>query len=297
MMDESHDGQVAFDSHGEACYMGSTLQNKCRVMSDVYLNIHRAAQAAGVSPSALRLWESRGLVRPQKTPSGHRRYTVEDVGRIRDIRRLRSVQGLNLAAIQGVLGVNGTAPTQRASHGARAVGRALQALRLRRRLTLRQVRDKTGLALSFISSVEHGVGRPSLASLTRLARCYGTAVSALTAGRARRVGKVIRAGHYRVLPMLGDGVKIEQLAEGRCAMDCQRFTLSPGAGSRGQYSHEGEEFIHVLSGRFEITLDGRQRYQLNAGDSMYFESTSLHAWVNPGSETTVLLWINTPPTF
>jgi len=80
-------------------------------------------------------------------------------------------------------------------------------------------------------------------------------------------------------------------------MDCQRFTLSPGAGSRGQYSHEGEEFIHVLSGRFEITLDGRQRYQLNAGDSMYFESTSLHAWVNPGSETTMLLWINTPPTF
>src|SRR5438034_3645212 len=63
--------------------------------------------------------------------------------------------------------------------------------------------------------------------------------------------------------MLGDGVKIEQLAEGRCAMDCQRFTLSPGAGSRGQYSHEGEEFIHVLSGRFEITLDGRQRYQLD----------------------------------
>src|SRR5438093_10414589 len=58
-----------------------------------------------------------------------------------------------------------------------------------------------------------------------------------------------------------------------------------------------EEFIHVLSGRFEITLDGRQRYQLNAGDSMYFESTSLHAWVNPGSETTMLLWINTPPTF
>src|SRR2546427_48748 len=77
----------------------------------------------------------------------------------------------------------------------------------------------------------------------------------------------------------------------------ERFTLSPGAGSRGQYSHEGEEFIHVLSGRFEITLDGRQRYQLNAGDSMYFESTSLHAWVNPGSETTMLLWINTPPTF
>src|SRR5438034_10209475 len=98
MMDESHDGQVAFDSHGAACYMGSTLQNKCRVMSDVYLNIHRAAQAAGVSPSALRLWECGGLVRPPKTPSGHRRDTARAVRRIRPIRRLRSLTGLNLAA-------------------------------------------------------------------------------------------------------------------------------------------------------------------------------------------------------
>src|SRR2546428_8447333 len=101
--------------------MGSTLQNKCRVMSDVYLNIHRAAQAAGVSPSALRLWEYRGLVRPQKTPSRHPRYTAEVGGRGRDIRRLRSVPGPNPAAIPGALGVNGTAPTQRASHGSRAV--------------------------------------------------------------------------------------------------------------------------------------------------------------------------------
>jgi hypothetical protein len=30
---------------------------------------------------------------------------------------------------------------------------------------------------------------------------------------------------------------------------------------------------------------------------MYFKSTALHAWANPGPETTVLLWINTPPTF
>src|SRR5437763_15405725 len=104
-------------------------------MSDVYLNIHRAAQAAGVSPSALRLWEYRGLVRPQKTPSGHRRYTAEDVGRSRDIRRLRSVQGLNLAANQGVLGVNGTAPPQPASHAARPVARPLQPLPPRRPLT------------------------------------------------------------------------------------------------------------------------------------------------------------------
>ncbi len=283
----------------EACYsFASTLQNKCKVLARPLFNIRKTAQEAGVSPSALRSWERRGLLVPRKTPSGHRRYTEEDVSRIRDIRRLRSLQGLNLAAIEAILGVNGRSQTGAGrSRGNHEIGRRLQALRAGKGLTLRRVSQRTGLALSFINSIEHGVGHPSVASLQKLGRCYGTTVSALTARRSRRAGKVIRAGKYRVLPMLGEGIRIEQLAEGRCAMDCQRFALSPGAGSQGQYSHEGEEFIHVLSGRFEITLDGRERYRLGAGDSMYFKSSSLHAWVNPGPAVAVLLWINTPPTF
>lgn len=266
-------------------------------MTTSFLNIQKTADAAGVSPSVLRLWERRGLVVPRKTPSGHRRYTQDDVSRIRDIRRLRLLQGLNLAAIATILGVNGSGPNGGPPEATRELGRRLQALRAREGMTLREASRKTGLAPSFISSIEHGVGQPSVASLQKLARCYGTTVSALTAHRARPARKAIRAGRYRVLPMLGEGIKIEQLAEGRLAMDCQRFTLAPGAGSQGQYAHEGEEFIHVLSGRLEITLAGRERYRLGPGDSMYFKSSAFHAWSNPGPDLTVLLWINTPPTF
>jgi len=80
-------------------------------------------------------------------------------------------------------------------------------------------------------------------------------------------------------------------------MDCQRWTLAPGAGSNGAYSHEGEEFIHVLEGRFEVVLEGKERYVLAEGDSIYFPSTAMHAWGNPGPRAAVLLWVNTPPTF
>ncbi len=97
--------------------------------------------------------------------------------------------------------------------------------------------------------------------------------------------------------MLGKGIRVEQLAEGQWAMECQRFTIRPGAGSEGPYAHEGEEFIYVLAGQVEITLDGRERYRLGPGDSTYFKSTSQHAWRNPGAEAAVLIWINTPPTF
>jgi DNA-binding transcriptional MerR regulator/quercetin dioxygenase-like cupin family protein len=260
--------------------------------------IHVAARAMGVNPSTLRLWERSGLVTPRRTSSGHRRYTPHDLSRIRDIKRLRSVQQLNLAAIRTILGVERAGPSGAAqASGEPGLGRQLHATRVHQGLTLREVSRRTGLAISFLNSIEHGTGRPSIASLTKLARCYGSTISALTSRRIRSAGKVIQAGRYRTLPMLGEGIKVEQLAEGQWAMECQRFTIHPGAGSEGQYAHEGEEFIHVLAGQFEIILDGREQYRLRPGDSTYFKSTSYHAWRNPGTETAVLLWINTPPTF
>ncbi len=262
-------------------------------------SIREVASVTGVSASTLRQWERRGLLRPARTAKGHRRYTEQDISRIRDIQRLRSVQRLNFAAIDATLGRKPAPCHSRQPSGQPEpdLGRQLQTLRLKRKWTVREVARRVGLSASFVSAIEQGVGQPSIAALKKLARCYGTTILALSSPPLLPPGKVIREGAYRVLPMLGPGIKVEQLAEGRLAMDCQRFTLSPGAGSQGQYAHEGEEFIHVISGAFEITLDGKERYRLRAGDSIYFKSTTLHAWVNPGPGETVLLWVNTPPTF
>lgn len=207
------------------------------------------------------------------------------------------MQGLNLAAIAATLGTDGCGKDSQPGEANRQLDRRLHALRTRLGVTLRAVSRKTGLGRSYISAIEQGAENPSVASLQKLARCYGTTVAELTAPRVQVAGKVIRAGKYRLLPMFGEGIRIEQLNEGRWLMDCSRYTLSPGAASQGQYAHEGEEFIHVLSGCFGITLDDREQYRLGPGDSMYFKSSSLHAWTNPGPDVAVLLWINTPPTF
>ncbi len=39
-------------------------------------------------------------------------------------------------------------------------------------------------------------------------------------------------------------------------MDCEVWTLAPGAESEGFYAHEGQELIYVLEGAFELALDG-----------------------------------------
>ena len=60
-----------------------------------------------------------------------------------------------------------------------AVGRKLRELRKDYRYTLKDVKEKTGLSISFLSDVERGQTKPSLDSLQKLAGCYKVATSDL----------------------------------------------------------------------------------------------------------------------
>jgi MerR family transcriptional regulator/heat shock protein HspR len=54
-------------------------------------------------PQTLRLYENKGLVRPQRTPGGTRLYSEADVERLRIVQRLTTELGLNLAGVELVL--------------------------------------------------------------------------------------------------------------------------------------------------------------------------------------------------
>lgn len=260
------------------------------------LHVGELARVVGVRPSTLRSWEKYELLVPRRTPGGYRVYGDEDVGRARHIKRLRDLQGLNLSVVRSMLG--GVTPAAASALGVNGhLGQRLVDLRRRLKLSVRQVRARTGLAASFISSLERTSKGSSLVNLKKLAKCYGVTVTSLTVPPRLAERRVVRAGARRVLPTLGPGITIQQLAEGSLQMDCQRWVLKPGASSSGAYSHKGEEFIHVLEGRFEVVLNGRHRYALGPGDSIYFKSSATHAWRNPGPDRTELLWVNTPPTF
>ena len=62
-----------------------------------------AAQLVGMHPQTLRMYETKGLVRPQRTPGGTRLYSEADVERLRIVQRLTSELGLNLAGVELVL--------------------------------------------------------------------------------------------------------------------------------------------------------------------------------------------------
>ncbi len=67
----------------------------------VYM-ISVAAELAGMHPQTLRIYESRGLIEPERTSGGTRRYSAEDVERLRRIQELTSELGMNLAGVEKV---------------------------------------------------------------------------------------------------------------------------------------------------------------------------------------------------
>ncbi|MGH3682190.1 MAG: heat shock protein transcriptional repressor HspR [Natronosporangium sp.] len=67
------------------------------------LIISVAARMAGMHPQTLRQYDRLGLVQPERTPGGGRRYSVRDVALLREIQRLSQDHGINLAGVKRII--------------------------------------------------------------------------------------------------------------------------------------------------------------------------------------------------
>jgi DNA-binding transcriptional MerR regulator/mannose-6-phosphate isomerase-like protein (cupin superfamily) len=257
------------------------------------LRISEVARRVGISSSALRAWETLGLIKPQRTRSRYRLYNEADVRLLQRAIFLRRARGLNPAAIVHVLkrqGVVSTPAENTASPGLR-----FRRLRQGRDLSLAQVASATGVSIGFLSALERGQMSASIGTLRRIARYYRTNILSFFEP-AKDNSKLVRPTERKVLETT-KGVRMELLAWGNTAMEPHLFRIKPGGGSGESYTHEGEEFLHILRGEFEIWLNTNEHYRMKPGDSLYFQSSTPHRWRNPGKTESWLLWINTPPTF
>jgi transcriptional regulator with XRE-family HTH domain len=257
------------------------------------LRISEVAQRVGISSSALRSWEALGLIVPHRSESRYREYSESDVRKLRRAIFLRRARGLNPIAIVHVLKRQGVAIAP--PDAPRVPGERFRRLRTRRGLSLAQVARSTGVSVGFLSALERGQMRSSIATLRRIARFYRTNILSFFEA-AEENPRLVRPAQRKILETT-PGVRMELLAWGHTAMEPHLFRVRPGGGSGESYAHEGEEFLHVLRGNFEIWLNSGEYYRLKPGDSLYFESSTPHRWKNPGRSEAWVLWINTPPTF
>lgn len=258
-----------------------------------YLKIGDVARLVGISPTVIRMWESLGLARPHRTASKYRLYSPDDVRLLKRASFLRKVRGMNAPAIAQMLKREGlVAPARDGKAG--AIGTRLRNLRLQKRCSLATVAKAVGVSVGFVSAIERSHMTASVGTLRKLARFYKTNILDFY-DTAEPNNHLVRPKARKILEA-GAGVRMELLAWGNTVMEPHLFRIAPKAGSGESYTHVGEEFLFVLRGELEISLRD-VTYRLKSGDSFYFESAVPHQWSNPGRSDTLVLWVNTPPTF
>jgi len=258
------------------------------------LTVGQTARILGVSPSTLRLWENVGLITPARSNGHFRLYSRELLEVLKRIKYLRDVKRLNLPGISQVL-AKPTAARSTAGKHPTDLGRKLRQMRKRHGLGVVAAARLAKISAGFLSAIELSRANPSVATLQRLTAAYGATVLDLY-NIPRRPKRLIHPSERRVIET-ASGVRMELLSTGAKQLQSMLLRVAPGAGSDGAYSHEGEEFIYMMSGSLEIWLDELDCHTLREGDGFWFESRQGHRWFNPTVDEAVLLWINTPPTF
>ena len=249
--------------------------------------IAQVAKVLDVSTAMLRKWERLGIVRPERGSNGYRTFSPAEVHRLKEVQKLRTDKNLSSAAVVHLLKKNDSEmPSD--PNGTARIGQRLKRLREQQGFKLSEAAAKGGLSISYLSCIERGHSNASVAVLQKLATLYGTNVLSFF-GEALPTHKLVHPAGRRKITT-GSGVTMELLASGQCAMEPHQFRVPPGASSGGTYSHDGEEFIFLLKGKFEIWLNEVEHYKMSTGDSLYFSSRQTHRWINTGDQDAEMIW-------
>lgn len=168
------------------------------------------------------------------------------------------------------------------------LGQRLRDRRLALDLTLKDVADRAGLSVGFISQIERGIAVPSLTSLISVCRVLKAEVGDFLA--QPRGDKPITRHHQRpVYAVGGNAISYERLSAAFPGNVLRSVIIHEPPGFRSEpMSHEGEEIYFILEGALTVEIDGEPNI-LEAGDSIHFPSTRTHVtWNHTTSNTTIL---------
>jgi transcriptional regulator with XRE-family HTH domain len=177
--------------------------------------------------------------------------------------------------------------------GRDVLGRRLHEIRLRRGLKLTELGEATGLSHSFLSQVENSLTYPSVSTLWEIAEALDSTPAELLAEPSGAEPFVVRSGEGRVFSAADDQPDAVVRAHSS-AHHLKTATVLGRFDVTSTMSHDGEEFVYVIAGVLEITID-KNPIRLEAGDSIVFDSSRPHHYQTLGVEDVQLVSVVTQP--
>jgi transcriptional regulator with XRE-family HTH domain len=162
-----------------------------------------------------------------------------------------------------------------------AVGPRLRALRRERETTLTDLSAATGISVSTLSRLESGQRRPTLELLLPLAQAHGVQIDELVGAPPTGDPRV------HLQPTVRDGMTMVPLTRRSGGVQAYKLIISGTPHSRppGRKTHEGYEWLFVLSGQLRLLL-GDHDLVLGAGEAAEFDTRVPH-WFGSGDSQPV----------
>ncbi|WP_437583259.1 helix-turn-helix domain-containing protein [Paramicrobacterium sp. CJ85] len=182
------------------------------------------------------------------------------------------------------------------------VGSKVRAMRKEKGLTLSELSEVTGLSPAIVSQIERGLANPSFTTLAQLAHGLEIPVGKLFPNHAENRSPVVRKSERRDLRGVtreanGDSVYELLTPDLNGTIEALWVVTPPGRGAvDGPFTHGGEEVGIILSGKKDVYLNG-QKYVVEAGDTITYDSTTPHWYENSYDEPCVAIWVISPPTW
>jgi transcriptional regulator with XRE-family HTH domain len=173
-------------------------------------------------------------------------------------------------------------------------GDRLKELRTEQGWTLEQLASRSGLSKPFLSRLESGDRQASIAAALTLARIFKVSLDFLfESPLASEPCLIIRAED--TVTRRANGLTYAALSNPDRLLSLQPVLVTVPADRPGSehFQHEGEEWIHVLTGRLTLSLAG-DTYDLDPGDSAHFDSRLPHRLIPRGGRDVKVILVASP---
>ncbi|MDM5332911.1 XRE family transcriptional regulator [Ureibacillus composti] len=173
----------------------------------------------------------------------------------------------------------------------------IREIRNERNLTLKELSEKTGLSISFLSQVERASSSIAITSLKKIADALEVPITNFFEDFSNENYQV-KKEEQKPFKLVGSSVVYTRLGGEFSGRNIEPLlvTFPPGPNPEKNFSHPGEEFYYVLEGELLFEVDGKE-YSVKAGDSIHFPSTLSHSVKNPLEIDAKVLSVVTPVIF
>lgn len=179
------------------------------------------------------------------------------------------------------------------------IGYKIKKIRKEKNMSISELAQKSDVSQGLISQIERNNVTPTIVSLWKIAKSLDVSVGYFFDEQVKpTLSPIVNKNERKRILASNNNAIYELLSHDlNRKIEFLYITIKVGDSSTEDFvTHEGEECGIVIKGKLLVKMEDAE-YLLTEGDSIYFDSTTPHRYINVGDSICESVWAMTPPSF